>query len=712
MKHITNWANATVFDAEADGLLDEATKIHVLSYEMANGNKGSIPGDEHGRLRTFFKWHIDKGIPVVAHNGVRYDIPLAEKILDIDLSELMVIDTLFLSWYLNTKRKSHGLESFFKDYGIEKVKVDESQWAEGDYDLMKLRCQVDVDINMALWKDFMNRLRGMYGIASKYLSKGLVGGTRLPGEEIYLDQIKDLPVEGLIDNALTFLMFKADSAKLREDTRWLADVPRLHSLNDELSELIVTAKTNLESVMPDIPKYTVRNKPKVMKKKDGSFSAAGVRWNRIARLHNRKIKDEHGNLMALGVDAITIKELTSYSDPNANSHQQIKDFLFLHGWEPENYDYKVDKKDKEAWASSGFKKELKPVPRKVPQVSIEGEEGKELCPSVEKLIEKVPEIENYSKYTLVKHRLDMVKGWIERLSEDGYLTATIGGMASSLRDQHSAPLVNLPGAKKPYGKDIRGALKCTDDEILLGTDLSSLEDKVKQHFLLPIDPDYVATMMDDSFDPHIENAFAAGLITKQQYEDHKKGIKSEEVSIARAQGKTATYACAYNGGPEAIAKGAGVDISVGKKLHEGYWKINWGVKKIAEEQIVFDYSYIIPDNGEEMKQRWLINPVNGICYECRKDSDRFSILCQGTGSFFFDCWLDGIITKITESSRKVRVCLNMHDETVLPLKNEEEEKELYKGFVNSALEDVNEKYMLRIKLGCDTQYGRNYSEIH
>ena len=40
MKLITNWRNATVADIEADALLDDATKIHVLSYEMQAGGEG------------------------------------------------------------------------------------------------------------------------------------------------------------------------------------------------------------------------------------------------------------------------------------------------------------------------------------------------------------------------------------------------------------------------------------------------------------------------------------------------------------------------------------------------------------------------------------------------------------------------------------------------------------------------------------------------
>ena len=61
---------ATVFDIEADGFLASATKIHVLSFHMEGGRADSIRGDDHARLRSFFLWHRDEGIPLVAHNGI------------------------------------------------------------------------------------------------------------------------------------------------------------------------------------------------------------------------------------------------------------------------------------------------------------------------------------------------------------------------------------------------------------------------------------------------------------------------------------------------------------------------------------------------------------------------------------------------------------------------------------------------------------------
>lgn len=716
MKNIQNWKLATVADIEADGLLENATLFHVLSFHMSDGKNGSIDGNDHTRLKKFLDYHIINKIPLVIHRGILFDIPLCEKLLGIDLSELMVIDTLALSWYLNTKRKIHGLDSFLEDYGIPKPKVGEAEWVtpirgikteirvegkgkertkiltykyikkpevlseeyhkvgidiakedlilignmESDEDyqlrreehkkLMIHRCEEDVKINLLLWQDFMRRLHEMYTVVKECIDSGKVNPKRVSSDEsVYLDRyVNNSTVDEYIERCLTFLMFKMDCARLQEKTRWKVDVDYLEESEKLLTELHTKAKDKLESIMPLVPKYSLRKKPSGDPlKKDGTLKASVVKWNDT--IDQLGMKDHFGNEMVLTTkNENEVRLLTKYEDPNANSSDQLKKYFFSHGWEPENFEYVKDKDAMEAWVEGGFRKEDKPVPRKVPQISINGDEGKELCPSILRLAEKVPEIMAYDSYTTVKHRLDVIKSFIRDMRE-GHLQARIGGFTNTLRVQHRE-LVNLIGVDKPYGENIRGTLTCEEDEILLGSDLSSLEDRTKHHFMLPHDPKYVATMMSDDYDPHILTAHSAGLVTDSELEGFKLGTLSgaikESVSKARKGGKCTNYASVYGGSPEAISRSAGIDLSLAKKLHKGYWDLNWSVKAIAEEQCVFEDSH---------RQKWLINPINGIAYSLRTEKDRFSTLCQGTGSFFFDMWVDRILEqmKLTFKTKKL-----------------------------------------------------------
>ena len=80
------------------------------------------------------------------------------------------------------------------------------------------------------------------------------------------------------------------------------------------------------------------------------------------------------------------------------------------------------------------------------------------------------------------------------------------------------PLVNLPGVDKPWGKEIRGCLIAPEGYTLCGSDMVSLEDTTKRHYMQPLDPDYVAEMSLDGFDPHLSLAVFAGAITQAEYD--------------------------------------------------------------------------------------------------------------------------------------------------------------------------------------------------
>lgn len=237
LKSIYNWKKATVADLESDGLLDVATKLHVLGFQMDSKDIKTFRGSTEGeRVINFFQWHMDNEIPIVMHNGISFDVPLMEKLFDIDLSKLMLIDTLALSWYLNPDRRQHGLGTFHEDYGIEKPPVED--WSEQPYEVYQNRVVEDVKINQALWKDLKRRLIELYTTAKIEIDSGSVGGKRLrEDEELYIDNLVGLSVEEHINRLLTFLMFKMDCARLQEKTRWEVDV-----------DLLLETEKKLESV--------------------------------------------------------------------------------------------------------------------------------------------------------------------------------------------------------------------------------------------------------------------------------------------------------------------------------------------------------------------------------------------------------------------------------------------------------------------------------
>ena len=82
-------------DIETDGLLENVSKIHCLSYLIVE------EGKDH-KIITLTKYEdmrkllLQKNLEICGHNIVRYDVPVLEKLLGIKITARL-IDTLGLS---------------------------------------------------------------------------------------------------------------------------------------------------------------------------------------------------------------------------------------------------------------------------------------------------------------------------------------------------------------------------------------------------------------------------------------------------------------------------------------------------------------------------------------------------------------------------------------------------------------------------------------
>lgn len=119
-----------VCDIEADGLLDTITKIWVLGY----GTPKEDGTWDIGTTKSYAAIARLFGNPdnvIVGHNFWTYDVIAVEKVLGIKV-RAKIVDTLYLAWYLDPNRimtgKSYGLADYGEDFGVPKVKVDESEW--------------------------------------------------------------------------------------------------------------------------------------------------------------------------------------------------------------------------------------------------------------------------------------------------------------------------------------------------------------------------------------------------------------------------------------------------------------------------------------------------------------------------------------------------------------------------------------------------------
>ena len=645
-----------IFDIETDGLIETATKIHCLSYRLCQ-ETSLIAKDtltDYNAMRIF----ISSQSNLVGHNIVRFDIPILEKFLDMKI-QATLIDTLGLSWYLFStenrngkifRREKHGLESWGEELGVKKPFIED--WKNQSIEDYIFRCESDVRINSLLFQKEMFYLKAIY--------------------ENDMDKINSL---------IAYLTFKLDCAREQEENPCHINKEALEKHLIELTEAIDLKTEELSSHMPLAKIYKTVKKPSPERffKKDGSLSIIAEKWIALQKEYN------------LSDDVLSFDMLVDALPGNPNSTDQLKDWLLSLGWKPTFY------KDSTSKVSGATKK--------VPQVLIE---DKTVCPNIRKLYAEHPYLENIEGFSLLNHRKGMLQSFMDALQTDNTIKATIGGFTSTLRMQHRKPLVNLPKVGVFYGEEIRGLIIAPDENhFLCGSDMTSLEDTTKQHYMYFFDPEYVKEMRIPGFDPHLDVAVLSELMTteeaelfKQLKKKHDKSVEEtalfQKLSELRYNAKTVNFAGIYGAGPPKIAETLGVSLDFATKLHTAYWKRNKAVKQVSASVITKTI------NGN----MWLYNPVSTFWYPLRYEKDIFSGLNQSTGVYCFDKYL-------MEIRRKgIKVSYQYHDELMVCSDRRERTEDDVRNIIEESINIVNNNLKLNVPLGSSVDFGNNYAEIH
>ena len=634
--------NIYVIDLESDGLLETVSKIHCLSL-CTPGNREIISLTTYEGMREFL---VTEDMTIVGHNIIRYDIPVVEKILGIKV-KCNIIDTLSLSWILDGSRKSHGLESYGDEFGIQKPKI--ADWSSLSIAEYIVRCEEDVKINTTLWNRQFGYLR-----------------------EIYRNDNKNLI------RYLKYLKFKMECVRDQEEIGIRLDVEKAKIHFEELSILKKDKKKELEEAMPRV----------AIKK---------------TKIYQEAVEDENGNIFqkgdlffnALNAKPIEKSKITGWKEPNANSHVQIKNWLYSLGWVPEHIQHKRNKKTGEV--------------KQIPQIKSQFEDG-EICESIKKLFEKEPKLEVLNGLSVLTHRISIFEGFVNS-EKDGRLYPSMSGLTNTLRLQHRV-IVNLPRFDRKYGEEVRGCIIADEGGILCGSDLSGIEDSTKRHFIYQYDPEYVERMNIKGYDPHLELAILAKFMTKGNVEwykwyDEQRLIESwkpskeekkryDDLKAIRYKSKTTNFAATYKVGAPALSRYPGINLglSEARRVLRAYWTLNKAILEV--------------ENSLEIKeirgQKWLFNPISKFWYSLRADKDKFSTLNQGTAVYIFDKW----ITNIRKGG--IKIPFQYHDEIMF---NTTENKKLeVEGIIKKAIDDLNNSLKLNITIGCSVDFGQKYSEIH
>lgn len=375
----------TVFDIETDGLIENVTKIHCLSYaKYAKGKlleKGTLTNYED--MRDFLFWNK----VLVGHNIVRYDIPVLEKILQVDLKHIRLIDSLALSWYLYPMKKKHGLEQWGDELGVKKPEIED--WTNLKLEDYIHRCESDVKINSLLFSKQRTYLIHIYGV----------------------DEEK-------INNLINYLVFKLDCAREQEEVGCKIDTSLVDQSLRELYSLRDEKLRNLILAMPKNIGYKEVRKPSKTHKINGELSNAGIKWFNL--LAEEGLPQDYS-------EVVTVK--VSEEDGNPASTTQLKSWLESLGWEPRTFEYRKNK-DGEVKA--------------IPQIYVDDQ----VCDSIKELYEVEPALENLDMLSLINHRIGVFESMKDSMDSRGIVKAEIAGFTNTLRFKHRKPINFTVGYKQ------------------------------------------------------------------------------------------------------------------------------------------------------------------------------------------------------------------------------------------------------------------------
>lgn len=521
----------TIFDAEADGLLKDnffknqksASVIYILSYQIIeNGiciEKGSIT--DYQKMREF----ILAQECLVGHNVLRYDLPLFKKILGIEYKG-QVIDTLGLSWYLYPYIKSHGLEAHGEALGVSKIKVENHQWAEGSPELMKLRCEQDVEINVLL---FIKQFK-------------------------YLNKLYDSNIFHLINYMNTKLANLRDQEEIGIDLDVVLCENTKYKLEFEIEE-----KT---SILGEImPKVVIKTVPKIMYKKDGTLSAHGIKWKELLK--------ESG----LPEDVTEICE-----NGNPGSHKQLKDWLFDLGWKPITFKDSKATGEKVPQVSLPFGQGICQSVKDLYEVEpkLEELEGLYMLQHRLGLIKSLLENKDHNdkvyasasgttNTTRYTHRVPIVNlpGY-----DKPYGKEIRGSLHIKPEDRNEWIMI---------GSDISGLEGATGDHFMYFFDPKYVKEKRVEGFDAHLDIAKLANFVTEEE----ENFYKSITDDSIQKLEHDEEILYKKIKKLRATAKSASFCMMYGGGIPKVAETAKITEIKARKLYNVYWDRNKAVKQVA-----------------------------------------------------------------------------------------------------------------------------------
>lgn len=566
-----------LFDMETDGLYDEVTKIHVISYCYVDKPEEVFSIYTKEEIVKLFN---TPDVKFVGHNVLNYDFPVLNKLLGIKSNYKRIIDTLYLSYYLHPYKIKHGLAELGN-----KVEVEDEEWKVGDRVLMTERCEGDVRDNIEVYNELKSTLKELYGKET--------------------------------DGIINYLMFKTDCLRVQEFEGGITlDVGRINKALDKLQPIHQGKIDTLASVLPEVPVYGIKTPPKTKLKKDGTESKRYLDW--IDFLRENDIEEDFEG---------EVQFIRKYNSPNPNSHNQIKDWLFTLGWVPEHFNY-VREED------GSFRKipqiKSKDIPGEVCQsikkLSDKAPDGIEALDSISILKHRIDILLSLLKNNKGGKIYPTSLGFTKTLRKRHRVLVNLPSVHSLHSEDIRTSLIAKEG-NVLIGSDLAGIEDATKQHYIYHLDEEYVKEQMRDGFDSHMDIAKLAGLIDEKEVELWKNLKKLSADKKLS----ESGIKElDRLEGARDYGKLVNFSALYKIGAATMNRNTGMPKKQCENFLKIYWTRNWAVREFEKE---------IESKTLKSGKTYVKNPINGYWYFLEFEKDKFSAVNQSSGQYILDLYI-------------------------------------------------------------------------
>lgn len=607
-----------VFDTESDGLYRQATRLWCIACRDLDTRQEKFFGPDE--IEAGLQYLMEADV-VVAHNYLGHDYPLIKSLYPW-FQPKAYEDSLILSRLYNPDRQhGHSIEAWGQKLGY--PKPEHEDWSQYSED-MRVRCTTDTLINTMLLRQLIREGSG----------------------HDWRDAIRTEYDAQLLQTQI-------------EDHGFLLDIPAAEALADELTGKLANIEAQLAGVLP-------------FKIKAGTtYAAPFTKAGTLKKALENYLSPEQATAVSGPLSKV---EFIPFS---YNSPQQVTDFLYSQGWQPNYFNYKKAARGGYELNKDGTYVISSPrLPKADEDQScldtIRGEAG-----------------QLFVEWRVLTHRLGMIRrvrkkdgvalGWLNEVRLDGRVEAQAIPLGTNTGRYTHKQIVNIPSVYALYGTELRSLLTVPSDRILSGTDASGLEARVAGHYTTPYDGGEFARELLEG-DVHSKNAAAFSSAAGKE--------------VTRTLAKTIYYGILYGATARKVATIVGVSLKVGEEMLDAFWKANPALAKVREETIAHAQMY-----------GW-VQGLDGRRVVIRSPHSALNALFQSAGAII----MKNCFNKVGLDAEHWHFVCTMHDEAQVEVAPEYTD-ELAQAWV-AAGEWVTEHFNLNVPIEFDTQVGNNYAETH